>query len=227
MDSFRGVGMGKRGFTLIEMAILLAVVGTLMLGAITAIRAQANKSKIEKMQSAMQEIEQNLLGFVTINGYLPCPDIDYDGNEDRPCPDPNQFGWLPWRSLGVDPVDVWGHLYSYRVTLAFTDTIALTDVGDMTVNDGNGNLWANNLPVMVVSHGANGRGSFRLYGDGSRMGLGTLGPLEFELDNIKNDVTDPNPDNDDPTVFYQAGDDLLLWIPSNVIFLQAVDSNWL
>ncbi|HIJ84420.1 MAG TPA: type II secretion system protein [Magnetococcales bacterium] len=229
---------GRGGFSLIEMAILLVVAGTVMLGAISAIRSQASKTRVEKTQQALREIDDALLGFVTATGHLPCPDwfigVAADGRENRDSAtgvcvnslDNNQLGLLPWQSLGIKPMDQWGHFYSYRVSSAFTVNGGYTfnSNGDMTIFTENGDVLVSDVPVVVVSSGPKGLGAYVMSLE-ARTKIGFTNATMRERENIINDGD--NTDNVDPRTFFQAGDDILMWIPPNTVKLLALVSNWL
>ncbi|MBF0295669.1 MAG: prepilin-type N-terminal cleavage/methylation domain-containing protein [Magnetococcales bacterium] len=127
------------GFTLIEMAIVLVISGLLLGGAIQAIHGQSTKRRAEKTLDQLQEIREALLGFAVVNGRLPCPDTDFDGNENvvaNACVAnaSGQFtGVIPWNTLGVAPADAWTHLFSYQVTGLFADAVALATTGSGTL----------------------------------------------------------------------------------------------
>ena len=175
----------QAGFSLIELAIVLFVVG-LMLGGLLA--PLANKIEFEnrvETETSMEEVKEVLLGFAMETGYLPCPDTNADGVEDLvtaatgapglTCA--SEIGDLPAITLGVNGNDAWENNYTYRVDEEFADrndsantdgkstdtctptanvSFALCSSGDITVLDGDGgNTIANNIPVIVVSHGEN------------------------------------------------------------------------
>ncbi|HUW25479.1 MAG TPA: prepilin-type N-terminal cleavage/methylation domain-containing protein [Gallionella sp.] len=61
------------GFTLVEMAIVLAIVGLLLGGLIPTLSAQMESQRINETRKQLDEIQQALMGFAIINGRLPCP----------------------------------------------------------------------------------------------------------------------------------------------------------
>ncbi|MBF0340100.1 MAG: type II secretion system protein GspG [Magnetococcales bacterium] len=202
------------GFTLIEMAIMLTVFGLTLLGGIQAIRSQAHKATFEKAQEDLRAIQTALLGFLAVNGRLPCPDRDFDGLEESACANANQSGWVPWQTLQVKPLDPWGHLYTYRVRQSYAVSItgAGTGVGnDITVRnlDGTGDI-STTVPVIVVSHGRNGLGARTM--EGAALPAATLAA---EVENANQDAT-----------FQFGGDDQLLWIPANVLQYYALKAGW-
>lgn len=61
------------GFTLVEMAMVLAIVALLLTGLVPTISSQLEQRKISETKSKLLEIQQALTGFALINGRLPCP----------------------------------------------------------------------------------------------------------------------------------------------------------
>ncbi|MBF0427910.1 MAG: prepilin-type N-terminal cleavage/methylation domain-containing protein, partial [Magnetococcales bacterium] len=154
------------GFTLIEMAIMLVLFGIVLVGGINAIRMQSQQSTFESAQADMRVIKDALLGFVAINGRLPCPSVTTLGVVNTGVANCTSYeGQLPWKTLGIKPLDAWGHLYTYRVTQNFTVSIATATPGDITVRNAPGTTdIATTIPVIVVSHGKNGQGALSLNG---------------------------------------------------------------
>lgn len=178
------------GFTLIEVAVVIAIIGLLLGALLVPLATQVQATKIKATDKSLEEIREALLGFAITNGRLPCPDTGTDGIEDgggaAVCN--NQQGTLPYASLGVAPLDAWGRRYTYRVTAEFTrnpvpgsvcvavppdNRLGLCDVGDITISgrvtDPNVNdKVERNLGVasaaVVVSHGPNGLGGSDLNG---------------------------------------------------------------
>ena len=126
----------RAGFTLVEMAIVLVIVGLLLGGLLMPLSAQVEQQRISETQKALEEIKEALLGFAIANGRLPCPapaatatGAALAGLEPNPiaaggCT--NVAGVLPWATLGVSETDAWGNRYTYRVTREFTRTVPQT-----------------------------------------------------------------------------------------------------
>jgi len=64
---------GKRGFTLIEIAVVLVIVGLLIGATVTGVQPVVLSSKISQTNTKMDRIELALLAYVMQNGCLPCP----------------------------------------------------------------------------------------------------------------------------------------------------------
>lgn len=157
------------GFTLVEMAVVLAIVGLMLGGLLIPISAQMDQKNYSKTQQDMNDIREALIGYSASHGYLPCPAVSAsNGSEDRnanTCTGSKRVGFLPWAELGVPKLDSWGHLYLYSVTLAYADSttkINLSSTGDITIKtrDSSGSLAnmsnAGVIPAAVVSFGKNG-----------------------------------------------------------------------
>jgi len=103
------------GFTLVEMAIVLAVVALLLGGLLPTISSQMEQAQRKETRSSLSEIQQALLGYAIIYGQLPCPtsitdpaDEDYGISPATCNVAPTTEGYLPWKTLGVSEVDGWG-----------------------------------------------------------------------------------------------------------------------
>lgn len=110
-----------RGFTLIELAIALVVVG-LLLGMLTpALGMRIEQRQIAETRQALADAQEALLGFAVANGRLPRPAVSFANGEETPQPcadDAACTGFLPWQTLGTRRTDGWQKLIRYSVTPA-------------------------------------------------------------------------------------------------------------
>ena len=114
----------SRGFTLIEMAIVLVIITILIGGLAMPLSAQIQARRIAETRQTLQEAREAILGFAMTHPadtvgqhYLPCPDTNGDGREDRDavtkaCLAPS--GLMPWVDLGIAPQDAWGNRLTLR-----------------------------------------------------------------------------------------------------------------
>ncbi|MBI5007505.1 MAG: type II secretion system protein [Nitrosomonadales bacterium] len=106
------------GFSLVEMAVVLAIVSLLMAGLLPMLSSQQERAQRNETRQQLEDIRQALIGFAVINGRLPCPtdptitdpaDASYGVENPLGCSTaPTQEGYLPWKTLGVNEVDAWG-----------------------------------------------------------------------------------------------------------------------
>ena len=118
-----------RGFTLLEMAIVLLILGLALAATVMPLNRMFQSSQLSANQERLDAAREALLTFAAVNGRLPCPDRTGDGREDqRAAADPPSFGcagniyegFLPWATLGVQQTDYWGTRLRYRVSAEFT-----------------------------------------------------------------------------------------------------------
>lgn len=143
----------QRGFTLIEMALVLAVIGLMVGGGIMAIGPILLQAKINQTNAAMDQIEAALVAFAIRNNRLPCPadgslantNDDY-GLEVTQASDQcsmaaygyggsgNVNAVIPWRTLGLDETystDGWNSRIAY-----FPANPMITGVGTLVDDTG-------------------------------------------------------------------------------------------
>ena len=119
-----------RGFTLVELAIVMFVVALLLGGMLLPLASQQDIRNYGDTQKILTEARDALLGFAMANDRLPCPATTPNGTEDPigggTCTNPHD-GFLPAATLGLSPVDAqgyrldgWGGETANRVRYAVT-----------------------------------------------------------------------------------------------------------
>jgi len=126
----------QQGFTLVELAVALFVIGLLLAGALIPLSTQMEVRSIADTRRTMDQINEALIGFAQANGRLPCPAIATSpagtvvaglsaGVESATCTTAaTVVGVIPWSTLGVPETDAWGRRFTYRVAAVFSDSIA-------------------------------------------------------------------------------------------------------
>jgi prepilin-type N-terminal cleavage/methylation domain-containing protein len=131
-----------RGFTLIEIAIVLVVIGLIVSGGLLAVSPVIQSAKISETKQKMATVEAALLGYVIQNGCMPCP-ARPDASTGQAAPAANATGEytsgcnsgtnclgsttaagvVPWVTLGIsenDATDAWGRRLGYGVAVSRT-----------------------------------------------------------------------------------------------------------
>lgn len=112
----------QSGFSLVEMAVVLAIVGLVIGGLMVPLTAQMDLRNYNETKQKIAIINEAVIGFAILNGRLPCPTNQLDsaqpdyGLED--CSLVSE-GYLPWRTLGLPPTDAWGQYWRYRAEVNF------------------------------------------------------------------------------------------------------------
>lgn len=127
--------MNNKGFTLIEMAVVLVILAALLSAVFMPFSAQRETANIRKAREELKAIEEAIYGFAIANNRLPCPTLPNQGGVSMGggatnCQDAagNDFshGFVPARDLGIKGnvncdgliLDPWGNPYRYSVTQA-------------------------------------------------------------------------------------------------------------
>lgn len=197
MTSYR-----TRGFSLIELAVVLVIIGLMLGGLLVPLSTQMETDKRKETTATLASIREALIGFSIINKRLPCPDTNQDGIENCSLTQPNgTLSFLPYADLGVSPTDAWGNTWRYMVTKVYTVTpiTTATTPGNITIGTTScANLLASNVPALVWSGGKTAY---------------TTSTLETENTNTDTCYLDAG---------YRQGaqpfDDLLVWIPQGLLF---------
>ncbi|GGY38521.1 prepilin-type N-terminal cleavage/methylation domain-containing protein [Pseudoduganella albidiflava] len=218
------------GFTLVEIAIVLVVVGLLVGGLITPLSTQLEQRRVADTQRAMEEAREALVGFAALNGYLPCPAVSaangLEARDGERCAGERRAGFLPWATLGMPKLDSWGHIFMYSVTPAFADSgdrFRLATPRDITVatRDATGNLVAatapNDIPAVIVSMGKNGYGGFSDLG--VRAADAGAGNADEKANmSLAGTAYIARGASDNAALPGGAYDDLVVWVSPNVLF---------
>ena len=159
------------GFTLVELAIVIVIIGLLLSAFLVPLSAQRELSARAETQNLLDQSKEALIGYALVNSFLPCPDTKLipDGIENRKVDGScvSDKGVLPWNTLGIERVDAWSHYFYYRVDPTFSNSVTLFTIADaenasgIQINGDTGALVsANSRPAaLLLSFGPNGNGA--------------------------------------------------------------------
>lgn len=251
MRTVTSVKLESYGFTLVEMAIVLMIVGLLLGGLLPTLSSQVEQRRASETNKQLDEIKGALIGYAVINGRLPCPASPTSNGVESPVGGANcsnfYNGFVPAATLGLSgtdssgyAVDSWGNRIHYAVTSWSSTTPSVNNV--FTTANGMSTVGISNLsPNLLVCSTASTSSSscsvansaltsppgvpVVIYSTGKNGGYGGSGIDEAE---------NPNPisgDNDRVFVSHTptpatAGngefDDLVIWISPNVLINRMV-----
>lgn len=120
-----------KGFTLVELAIVLGIVALLLTGLVVSVSAQLDLQKLSETRGTMDNVREALLGFAAANGRLPCPasaasngqeSFASGGSTSNGLCSNFYNGFVPAAALGLTPtdgngflLDGWGNRIRYAV----------------------------------------------------------------------------------------------------------------
>jgi len=138
----------NKGFSLLEIMIALLIMSVLLFGVAYTAQTARNFEQYTENKQYMNRVHDSLLTFVQVNGFLPCPDTNGDGTENRnlavpACNDAN--GRLPFLDLGVAETDAWGQPIFYAVNRDTDNIGGTSDIASV----GNSASYFNNQNAPV------------------------------------------------------------------------------
>ncbi len=240
----------QNGFTLLEMAIVLMIVGLLLGGMLVPLQAQMDQRNNADTQKALSDIKEAIIGYALANGRLPCPAVPSTPtgqtvsgvSAGASVPFSSNVcsilvGVLPWATLGVNETDAWGHRYTYRVDTNFSDSNSSNTYGSgCSPNPAPANASfalcsPGTLNVLSASPSASPPG-VTIAGNipvviisHGRNAAGAWTPLGTQLPASSNADELENSNGDSTFVSHTPSttfDDLVVWISPNILFNRMV-----
>lgn len=245
MKYFPARSLISRGFTLVEMAMVLLIVGLLLGGLMPTLSTQMESQRISETRKQLEEIQQALVGFATANGRLPCPAGASTNGEENPTSGGNctnfYDGFVPAATLGITSVDSrglvvdgWGNAIRYvvanntvsGVANTFTSTNGMQSATmDNIANASLLNICASATGITGSNCGAaanklTDKVPALVYSLGKNGGYGGAGTDEAaNLDGNRVFVSHtPTPSSAANGEF----DDLMIWLSPNILFNRMV-----
>ena len=120
--------MSTRGFSLIEVAIVLVIISVLVAIVAVPLATQLEQQRITETNKQLEIIKEALIGFTLANGRLPCPAGSNSAGQESFCTNASAAcgapisvlpahgrcsstnGFIPAAALGLSPVDSQGYM---------------------------------------------------------------------------------------------------------------------
>ena len=121
----------QRGFSLLELAIVLLIVGLLLGGLIMPLGARMDQQRIDTTKQQLEQLREVLTGYALAHDALPCPATPASGGQASATAGgcTRQHGFIPATTLGVPGtrntdqllLDAWGNPVRYSVSNSDAD----------------------------------------------------------------------------------------------------------
>jgi len=240
-----------RGFTLVEMAMVLMIVALLLGGLLPTISSQVEQRHENDTRKQLDEIQQALIGYAIIYGRLPCPasGATGTGGQEDPntgigvCNHPHDNkSYVPAVTLGLSGADsngliedAWGNPIRYAVANGSSNTFPFTKPNGIS-GIGIANIGSSSIANLDVCSTATGSTSSAcgsnytltnnavavIYSTGKNGANGTgAGPDEQE------NPTGNSTDSDTVYVSHTPSpnfDDMVTWLSPNLLVNRMVSA---
>ena len=136
----------QSGFTLIEIAVVLVIVGVLVSSFIGSITSRIETTRRDNTIRKLEEIKLAIFGYAAAEGRLPCPATALGGGQEQPvgggvCG--TLYGFVPGRTLGLSGaynrdnllIDSWGNPFRYSVTGSDANAFTTTPGGGGSIQE--------------------------------------------------------------------------------------------
>jgi prepilin-type N-terminal cleavage/methylation domain-containing protein len=145
-----------KGFTLLEIAIVMVIIGILAGGGVSLMGMLTKRKARNATVDYLQQVRTALVSFAATNGRLPWADTDGDGAENSG----NANGTLPFLTLQIAPSDAYKRVLHYEINANLGTNRSATcsalksglSVRPMVV-DADGSATAFNVAAVLVSSG--------------------------------------------------------------------------
>jgi prepilin-type N-terminal cleavage/methylation domain-containing protein len=226
-----------RGFTLVELAIVVLVVGLLLGSILVPLNAQLKRRNVAQTEQILEDTREALVGFAMTKGRLPRPAVSATDPAERPSCTTNEqcTGPIPWALLGTPKTDAWGKVIQYSVSIAFSDdappgqpSFTMTTEGTRSVKstvDAPTVDVATDVPAVILSFGPNNHGTDS---NGTSLGdhSGTNGDEDRNAQTTGTEAYVSRPASEKTTAPGEF-DDQVIWISRQVLVNRMVSAGQL
>src|SRR5574343_1558751 len=111
MESYLARQRPSTGFTLVELSIVLVLLGLVLTMGLKMVVAMGQNAALSETKAKEERVKLALLGYLRMNGYLPCPDESDNSTiatgvaSPGGCKNHQQLGVVPWQTLGISRDD--------------------------------------------------------------------------------------------------------------------------
>jgi prepilin-type N-terminal cleavage/methylation domain-containing protein len=109
----------SRGFTLVELSIVMVIFALMMGGIMMTLSAQRDTQQRAKTIALLTDATDTLKGYAAANGRVPCPSITAIGVESPAGGTCTQAAGFYPITLGIDATDAWGRPLRYAVATSY------------------------------------------------------------------------------------------------------------
>ncbi len=233
------MGYGKirpKGFSLIELTIVLLISGLLLGTMLKPLGAKLDQSKRQRARQQLEEIYDALIGFAIVNGRLPCPSTkDSAGQEPAVCT--MGHGFVPSAALSISGyfdkagllLDPWNNPIRYSVSLADSNVFGTPGRADFVSTDEMLLIGPQNLkPDLVICA--------RITGDSctsQNIRANQVPAVIYSQGKSSSNTEEERENADDDNVFSSMAfsqlsgseyDDILIWLSDNVLFARMIQA---
>lgn len=232
------------GFTLVEMAIVLVIVGVLLGGMLIPLSAQIDQRNVSDTQKTLSDIKEALIGYAIVYGRLPCPASSTSNGTESFATSPavgnagngicSNFynGFVPAATLGITPVDsqgyaidAWNNRIHYAVTNvstnAFTTTNGIMYTGISALAP---NLLVCSTATGITASSCGAASNFLTFSPGVPVVIYSTGKNGASGGTSADEAANPNPNSgNNDRVFVShlptpTFDDMVVWLSPNILY---------
>jgi prepilin-type N-terminal cleavage/methylation domain-containing protein len=197
----------QHGFTFIEIAIVMVIIGLLAGGGVSLIGMLTKKKARNEAIDYLKEVKQGLVSYANIHGKIPWADTDGDGNGNNGA----ASGTLPYLDFEVRPSDPYKRVLKYEINNNLgTDrptscsTLKTGLSSGPRIVDADGTASSFYVAAIIISPGPMDADS-----DGDVFDAVTSGPHQGDnTDGTPNYLRHPPTDTFDDLVIYIGGNEL-------------------
>ncbi|HEY8095242.1 MAG TPA: type II secretion system protein [Methylobacter sp.] len=243
-----------KGFTLVEMAIVLVIVGLILGGIMMPLSVQMDQHNATSTRATIANVQEALIGYAMANGRFPCPAVAgatgveafaAGGAGTGICANLVNAGFVPGVTLGVSPtnangyvVDGWNNPIRYAI-VPLTNDAGASYIFTKSLGMKNAGIsWIALQSLLSVCNTSTGIGATTCSGAATTLtnsavlvifsqgkNFPTIGIPDEQANNVGDVFIDHTPN---PTGAANGEyDDIMSWVSINTVFSRMVQAGQL